>query len=151
MAAVVVAALLLDQGAGYYLDHLRLNRLKAAVAGVFKANCPEVTKIVDPVQQFRTKISEAKKLSPGPGAPFLELLGEINALVPQSSGMLITNLAYDGERIDIKAEAASFDSAEEIKKALAGSSRYKNISVSSVTALRQGGRVEFGLKMDVGR
>jgi Tfp pilus assembly protein PilN len=65
--------------------------------------------------------------------------------------MLITNLVYDGERIEIKAEAASFDTAEEIKKALAGSSRFKNISISSVTAVRQGSRVEFGLKMDVGR
>jgi len=46
---------------------LKLNRVKAAVNGVFMANCPEVTKIVDPVQQFRTKISEAKKLSLGPG------------------------------------------------------------------------------------
>ena len=151
MMMVVLAALLVDQGAGYYLDRLKLNRVKAAVNGVFMANCPEVTKIVDPVQQFRTKISEAKKLSLGPGAPFLDLLGEINTLVPQSSGMLITNLVYDGERIEIKAEAASFDTAEEIKKALAGSSRFKNISISSVTAVRQGSRVEFGLKMDVGR
>jgi len=30
--------------------------------------------------------------------------------------MLITNLVYDGERIEIKAEAASFDTAEEIRR-----------------------------------
>lgn len=153
-AAVVIAAslaaLVAGQALGYYLDYVKLKSLKSAVNTVFQESCPDVTKIVDPVQQLKTKIAESKKISAGsPGTVFLDLLKEISAAVPQSTGFLITSLSYDGERIDMRAETASFDAAEEIKKGLAASRRFTNVNIGSANMIKQGGKVEIGIRMDV--
>ena len=61
MAFVGIVALGADQVLGYYLDYVRLDRIKAEINSIFNASCPEVTKIVDPMQQLKSKISEARK------------------------------------------------------------------------------------------
>ncbi len=150
MAMISLAALILDQGLGYYLDYVRLGKLKSTVNAVFKASCPEVTKIVDPVQQLKTKIAEAGKVSAGgSGAPFLDLLKEISTTVPQSTGFMINSLSYDGERIEMKAVTTSFNTAEEVKKSLAASRHFSNVSIGSANMTKQGGKVEVGIRMDV--
>lgn len=150
MVVTGLAALAAGQGLGYYLDYVKLNRLKSAISSVFRESCPDVTKIVDPVQQLKTKIADARKISAaGSGTLFLDLLREISAAVPQSAGFLITSLSYDGERVDIKAETASFDAAEEVKKALAASQRFSGVNIGSANMARQGGRIEIAIRMDV--
>lgn len=150
MVVISVCALIIGQGLGYYLDYIKLNRLKSTINAVFQASCPDVTKIVDPVQQLKTKIADSRKVSVGSaGTPFLELLREISATVPQSTGFLITSLAYDGERIDIKAETTSFDSAAEVKRSLAGSRHFSNVALGSANMMKQGGKVEISIRMDV--
>ncbi len=149
MVAVSLCALVIDQALGYYLDYIKINNLKSTISTVFQASCPDVTKIVDPVQQLKTKITESSKLSVGSGTLFLDLLKDISATVPQSTGFLITSLSYDGERIEIKAETTSFDTAEEVKKSLAGSRYFSNVNLSSANMTKQGGKVEIGIRMDV--
>lgn len=152
MVAVSLCALVIDQALGYYLDYMKLKNLKSTINTVFQASCPDVTKIVDPAQQLKTKIAESRKISVGSsGTLFLELLKEISATIPQSTGFLITNLSYDGERIDIKAETTSFDTAEEVKKSLAGSRYFTNVNIGSANMIKQGGKVEIGIRMDVKR
>ncbi|MEN6465703.1 MAG: pilus assembly protein PilM [Syntrophaceae bacterium] len=150
MVLISLAALLVDQGLGYYLDYVKLRNLQSAINAVFRESCPEVTKIVDPVQQLKTKITEARKISVGnAGTPFLDLLKDISATVPQSTGFIINNLSYDGERIEMKAETTSFNTAEEVKKSLAASRYFSNVSLGSANLTKQGGKVEFGIRMDV--
>ncbi len=152
MVAVSLCALVIDQALGYYLDYMKLKNLKSTINTVFQASCPDVTKIVDPAQQLKTKIAESRKISVGSsGTLFLELLKEISATIPQSTGFLITNLSYDGERIDIKAETTSFDTAEEVKKSLAGSRYFTNVNIGSANMIKQGGKVEIGIRMVVKR
>ncbi len=62
---------------------------------------------------------------------FLEYLKEISELAPQSAGLLITNLAYDDEHIDMKGKVAITDKAEEIKRALAGLPLFRNVTINS--------------------
>lgn len=150
MIAASICALVIDQGLGFYLDYVKLRNLKSTINTVFQASCPDVTKIVDPVQQLKTKIAESRKISAGgSGVLFLDLLKDISATVPQSTGFLITSLSYDGERIDIKAETASFDTAEEVKKGLAGSRYFTNVNIGSANMTKQSGKVEIGIRMDV--
>jgi general secretion pathway protein L len=150
MVLIGLSALAVDQVLGYYLDYVKLSRLKSAINSVFRESCPDVTKIVDPAQQLKTKIADARKISAaGSGTVFLDLLREISAAVPQSTGFLITSLSYDGEKVDIKAETASFDAVEEVKRGLAASQRFSGVNIGSANMAGQGGRVEIAVRMDV--
>lgn len=149
MIAVSLSVLVIDQALGYYLDYIKLKKLKSTIISVFQASCPEVTKIVDPVQQLKTKISESKKISVGSGPLSLDLLKDISAAVPQSAGLLISNLTYDGERIEMRAETTSFDTAEEVKKSLAGSRYFTNVNIGSADMAKRGGKVEVAIRMDL--
>jgi type II secretion system protein L len=153
-AAAVAAFILLLAGGDLFLSYLgdktRLDQLKAETTALFQRNFPEVTRVVDPVQQFRSKVAEAKRLAlasrdAASGGSVLGVMKDLSERVPEASGFVMTALVFDGNKIDIRGEATGFDAAETIKKELETSGRYESISVSS-SNVKQGNRVEFELK-----
>jgi Tfp pilus assembly protein PilN len=109
-----------------------------------------VTRIVDPVAQLRGKIADAKKssASAGNGAAaltVLDILREISALAP--AGLTLTTFNLDGEAISLKGEAPNFDVVDTIKKAFANSKIFKTVTIGSTNMMKQGGAVEFDMKM----
>lgn len=153
-AAAVAAFILLLAGGDLFVSYLgdkaRLDQLKAETTALFQKNFPEVTRVVDPVQQFRTKIAEAKRLAlasrnAASGRSALGVMKDLSERVPEASGFIITSLVFDGNKADIRGEASGFDAAETIRKELESSGHYESISVSS-SNVKQGNRVEFELK-----
>jgi type II secretory pathway component PulL len=153
-AAAVAALIVLLAGGDFFLSYLgdktRLDQLKAETTALFQSNFPEVTRVVDPVQQFRSKIAEAKRLATASrnaasGGSVLGVMKDLSERVPETSGFIMTSLVFDGNKIDIRGEASGFDAAETIKKELETTGRYESISVSS-SNVKQGNRVEFELK-----
>jgi type IV pilus assembly protein PilM len=153
-AAALAAFILMLAGGdlllSYFGDKARLDQLKAETTALFQSNFPEVTRVVDPVQQFRSKIAEAKRLAlasrnAASGGSVLGVMKDLSERVPEASGFIITSLVFDGNKLDIRGEATGFDAAETIKKELETSGRYESISVSS-SNVKQGNRVEFELK-----
>ncbi|HET6488848.1 MAG TPA: type II secretion system protein GspL [Syntrophales bacterium] len=153
-AAAVAAFILLLAGGDFFLSYLgdktRLDQLKAETTALFQSNFPEVTRIVDPVQQFRSKIAEAKRLATASrnaasGGSVLGVMKDLSERAPEASGFSMTSLVFDGSKVDIRGEATGFDAAETIKKELETTGRYESISVSS-SNVKQGNRVEFELK-----
>ncbi|MBW2600164.1 MAG: pilus assembly protein PilM, partial [Deltaproteobacteria bacterium] len=67
--AVLVLIILCVFGIDLYMDYhysqARLNSLKSEITSVFKKACPEVTRIVDPVQQLKVKIARERQSSAG--------------------------------------------------------------------------------------
>ncbi|MHB8770224.1 MAG: pilus assembly protein PilM [Syntrophales bacterium] len=153
VAAFVVLVLAgIEIGLGDATDRLRLATLKRDITAEFKKSYPEATRIVDPLSQLRGKIAEARKLSAGMGdaassPTVLDLLKELAGLAPP--GLLLTSLNLDGDVIGIKGEVRDFDAVDTIKKALANSNRFKAVTVGSTAMTKQGGAVEFDLKITV--
>jgi general secretion pathway protein L len=153
VGAVTALILLLaggDLALSYLADKTRLDQLRAETASLLQENFPEVTRVVDPAQQFRAKIAEAKRLaavSRGAASEgsILGVMKDLSEQVPDVFDFLITTLVFDGDRVDIRGEATGFDAAETIKKELEKTGRYESIAVSSST-VKQGSRVEFELK-----
>ena len=145
--AGAVAALILllaggDLTLSYYADKARLDQLKAEAAALLQQNFPEVTRVVDPAQQFRAKIAEAKRLATASrgaasGGSVLGVMKDLSEQVPEGSDFLITALVFDGDRVDIRGEAMGFDAAETVKRELEKTGRYASIAVSSST-VKQG-------------
>ena len=150
MAAFILLLAGGDLFLSYLGDKARLDQLKAETTALFQQNFPEVTRVVDPVQQFRSKIAEAKRLATASrnaasGGSVLGVMKDLSERVPEASGFVITALVFDGNKVDIRGEATGFDAAETIKKELETTGRYESISVSS-SNVKQGNRMEFELK-----
>jgi general secretion pathway protein L len=158
-AAVFSLSLLLialDGYLDYRYSRLRLDNVKKEINAVFKSSVPEVTRIVDPVQQFKVKIAETKKISSGIGgvdgsATVLDILKDISALAPQSTEFLITGFNLDNDRLVIKGTAINFDAVDVIKKELAKSKYLKSVQIGATSFVKQGDKVEFDLRMTAQR
>lgn len=152
---VIAAALILilagvEIGLDDYGSRLHLASLKQNIAAEFKKVYPEATRIIDPVAQLRGKIAEARKLSAGMGdmtteATVLDLLKEISAIAP--ANLLLTSFSLDGDALGLKGEARNFDAVDAFKKAFANSKYFKTVTIGSTSMMKQGGGVEFDLKV----
>lgn len=158
-AAAIVFIILCAFGVDLYIDYhydlARLNKLKSGITAVFKKTCPEVTRIVDPIQQLKVKIADARNSSSGlnvagSGIRTLDIIMYISRLVPESTDFLITSFTYDGATVKIKGETDNFNSVDEIKKSLGKSNYFKDVTISSATLIKKGTSVGFDLRMGVG-
>jgi type II secretion system protein L len=158
-AGAVTALIFLLAGAdltlSYYADKARLDQLRTETTVLLQQNFPEVTRVVDPAQQFRSKIAEAKRLAASTrgvtsGDSVLAVMKDLSERVPKSTDFIITALVFDGDKVDIRGEASSSEAAEAIKKELETTGRYASVAVSSSSA-GQGSRVEFELKTTVAK
>ena len=154
--ALVIFLLGADFILGYHYESRQLQNLKNEIALEFKKIAPETTRIVDPVQQIRTKIAESRRMNLGLGygnssATALDMLKDISALVPTSAEYLINSLDFDSGAIVIKGQAKNFDAIETIKKELAKSKLFETITVGATNLAKQGGKVDFDLKITVKR
>ncbi len=156
--AVLVFAVLCTLGADMYIDYhynrVRLDRLKTEITSVFREACPEVTKIVDPVQQLTVKIAQAGQSSSGlNGISFkiktLDILKDVSEAVSGNTNFLITSFAFDGDTVKIKAETDNFNSVDGIKSELDKSSRFRDTAISSANLIKKGTRVGFDLRMEI--
>ncbi|HAR97757.1 MAG TPA: hypothetical protein DCS11_02425 [Syntrophus sp. (in: bacteria)] len=156
--AAAVGAILVLAGVGAFLDYRidrqRLDVLKQEVRAVFRQSAPDVTQIVDPVQQLRVKIVDAKKAGASlgeihAGMTALDILREISALAPASAELLVTTFNADSGQITLKGEAKSFDAVDAVKRELERSNYLKSIVIGQSSQSRQGNKVEFEMRMSV--
>ena len=142
----------------FYLDYAltkaRVARLKGDVNAVFKQNMPDVTRIVEPVQQLKTKIAEAKKVTQNlremtSGVTVLDILRDISVLTPPTAGYIITSFNYDNGQIIIKGEATNFDAVDAIKRELGRSKYFSGVTISSSNTMKQDNKVEFEMRATI--
>jgi len=159
-ALVLVLPLLLLMGFDFYLgyarDGSRLRELKNEVSLVFRETLPQVTRVVDPLQQMKAALQEGRKKSllrsEGEGREsVLELLREISRLAGPDFSFVIKGLTYDGETVELRGETDRFNAVDQIKAALEQSPLFKTVTIASASLLSRENRVGFDLRMDVRR
>jgi len=156
LAFIVLCTFGIDLYMDYHYSRAHLDSLKSEITSVFKKTCPDVTRIVDPVQQLKVKIALAQQSSAGLngsgfGTKILDILKDISRLVPGTTDFLITSFAFDGDTVKIKGETDNFNSVDGIKSELGKSSCFRNVTISSASLIKKGNRVGFDLKMEVTR
>ena len=154
VSAVAAVLLFADAYLGYRYDRLRLDSLKKEIRMIFKTAAPEITRIVDPVQQFKVKIAETKKISAGlggmeSGATVLNILKDISTLAPPTTEFLMSGFNLDGNRLVIKGTVKNFDAADALKKELARSKYLTGLQIGATSLQKQGEKVEFDLRMTI--
>ncbi|MEA3486826.1 MAG: pilus assembly protein PilM [Thermodesulfobacteriota bacterium] len=154
LAFIVLCTFGIDLYMDYHYSRARLDRLKSEITSVFKKTCPEVTRIVDPVQQLKVKIALSQQSSAGLngtgfGTKTLDILKDISRLVPGTTDFLITSFTFDGGTVKIKGETDNFNSVDGIKSELGKSSCFRNVTISSASLIKKGNRVGFDLRMGI--
>lgn len=151
--AVMLAILFLSLGtnlfAGYYADSRKLDRIRGEITRTFKNSCPEVTRIVDPVRQLQQKISEARGLSRGTehGARFLDSWKKAMDTLPESSGILVTELNYNQVGLEISGEVSDFQAISHWKDELEKSRSFSNIQMQFGSSTNKDAKKTFKLRM----
>ncbi|HAJ28049.1 MAG TPA: hypothetical protein DCG53_12540 [Syntrophus sp. (in: bacteria)] len=151
-AGLILFSLGVDALLGDYEKKMQLKQLKSQISSVFKQYNPDVSRIVDPVSQMRTKITETKKAALGltddlTGFSVLDVLKSLSGSIPPALEVLFTTFTIDRDSIIIKGEAKNFDTVEAMKKELSNSRNFKSIAIGSTNLVKQGGKVEFNMQI----
>ncbi len=139
-------------------DHTTLKKQQAALEGqirdVFSQTLPDVTRIVDPVQQLKVRINEAKQAymtggAEATGLGMLALLAEISARIPAALQVKIVKMVADRNDIRLKGTTENFNIVDSIQKELEKSPNFSKVEISSANLSSKGGAVDFELKLDL--
>ncbi len=153
---LVIASVVVYMGYSFSMLHAEQQRLQQQIAEVFKETLPEVTRIVNPVQQLQIKNKEIKATySPGGGSgtsyTIIALLTELSARIPAKLPVKVVRMVADMDTIRLKAVTADFNTVDNVQKELEKSSYFRNVTISSANQSIQGNEVNFELKMELAR
>jgi len=153
---IIISLLLADLGVEYYFLKKRYVVLDNQISEIFRQTLPEVTRIVDPVQQMKAKIQEIKSSDlslPGIGMEekVLDLMRDISIRIPGSLDVKVLSMVVDPETVQIKGETDTFNTVDSIKKGLEPSPYFNEVTISSANLDRSGKRVQFEVKLKRGR
>jgi hypothetical protein len=138
----------------YYFLTKKYRMLDQDVTAVFRQVFPNVTRIVDPLQQMKVKISEIKKsTASAPGISsnnkVLDLLRDISERVPKSLDVNVSRMVIDMETVRLSGETDTFNTVDNIKNKLEPSTYFSSVTISSANLDSTGKRVRFEIKLQL--
>jgi len=147
-----LALALLNFILNFYFINKKINHLNHQITGIFKTTFPEVTKIVDPLQQMKVKIKEAKKsaLFPSETTKYIrsiDVLNEISKRIPDKVDVDFTRLVISHENVMVSGITDTFNSADEIKSRIEESELFQKVIITSTSKEKSGSRIRFKLKV----
>ncbi len=154
--AGLAAALLLLALAGALLDaglqKNRLEDLNRQAAALLTQTFPEVRTVVDPLQQMRVKVQEARRAASsaagaGERVRALDLLREISLRIPAAVDVRIAQAMIDRDGVRMAGTTDGFDAVDRIKNSLAEIPGVASVGIASATVEKATGRVQFQLNM----
>ena len=152
LIALVLALAYFNVVLDSYFMGRKLASLNSKITNVFTSTFPEVKKIVDPFQQMKIKVQEAKKNALLPGEIdkhiyTIDILNNISKLIPKETDVNLTRLVIGSEGVMISGDTDTFNSVDSIKGRLEQADLFKKIIISSANIDRSDNRVRFKLKV----
>jgi len=137
----------------YFLEK-RLTRLNHQITDIFTSTFPEVKNIVDPVQQMKIKMLEAKKNALLPGDTenqmrAIDILNTISNAIPKDMDVTLNRFVMGPESINISGDTDSFNSVDSLKSKLEQADIFKKIIISAANIDKSDNRVRFKLKVNL--
>jgi type II secretory pathway component PulL len=129
-----------------------VRQLQQGTRAVFTSAFPDVTRIVDPVQQMRVEIQEMRR-QPAlagileSGKLKIDLLKELSSRIPENLDVEITRLVIVPDSMSISGSTSSFNTVNEVKSRLEKGGMFTNVTISSANLEKSGDRVNFKLRI----
>lgn len=139
-----------------WVDYTKLlkkqNELNAQIHAVFTETLPEITRIVDPLQQLQVKIRETRQTTMNkdgtlPAMTILDILAEISANIPASLDVRLARFVVDDTGLRLKGTTDTFNTVDVIKKGLEQSPAFSNVEISAANLDAKSSKIRFELKL----
>ncbi|MBU1140070.1 MAG: PilN domain-containing protein [Proteobacteria bacterium] len=158
IALPLIAFLLLTLGYLWYNTNVLKKEQEALVTeirGVFTETLPEVSRIVDPLQQLQVAIDKSKLTSTegaGTTLPYtvLNVLHEISTRIPSSLDVRLTRLVYESKGLRLMGITDTFNTVDNLKKDLEQSPNFTGVTISSANLNPKDSKIRFELRVDCG-
>lgn len=144
--------------AGYRYSALNAEQesLRQQITAVFQETLPEVTRIVNPIQQLQVKNKEIRQTySPGggnsAGHTIIDLLTEISARIPAKYKVKVVRMVADSETVRLKGVTKDFNTVDNVQKDLKKSPYFTDVDISAANQSIQEDEVNFELKLELAR
>jgi Tfp pilus assembly protein PilN len=156
VAAILAGVLVLMMLTNVFLDYRarsqRLEMLDRRITEIFQTTFPEVTRVVDPVQQMRVNIPELKGTSPsvsdsGNQLPAVDILNEISRRIPADVDVQFSRLILADDSVVISGDSDTFNSVDTIKGSLESSDIFQEVTIVSTTKEAKDNRIRFRLRI----
>jgi general secretion pathway protein L len=150
---IILVLFCINLGVSYHDLKKRTSNLDNQIKAIFTQTFPEITAIVDPMQQMKTRISELKEASgAAPGitsqGTILGILNDISSRIPGGLELQVDRLVIDPEGIQLRGTTDTFNTVDAIKKGLESSTMYKDVTIASANLDKSGKGVRFEIKME---
>ena len=155
-AALIVLALVTALG-GQILavnaKQQRLAELDRQIEMVFRSTFPEVTRVVNPLQQMQIKIKEAGDGSigfnlTGARVRVIDILNALSQQIPSSADVKVNRMVAGADNVVLSGNTDTFNTVDDIKGRLEEADLFKSVTISSADLEKSGNRVRFKLKLD---
>ena len=155
-AVMIVLALAITLAAQFLAvnakEH-RLAELDREIETVFKSTFPEVTRVVNPLQQMQIKIKEAGTGSSGldsTGARVrvIDILNALSQQIPSSADVKVNRMVVGTDNVVLSGDTDTFNTVDDIKGRLEKADIFNRVTISSADLEKSGKRVRFKLKLD---
>lgn len=157
LTAVLIALTLVTALAGQFFalsaKEGQLAELDREIEAVFKSTFPEVTRVVNPLQQMQLKIKEAGEGSAGLDASgsqvrVIDILNSLSQQIPASVDVQVNRMVLGTDNVVLSGTTDNFNTVDDIKGRLAKAELFKNVTISSADLDKSGKRVRYKLKVD---
>ena len=155
----IIAALVLIigmYGLIFQARHLsqKVNRVDRQIAMIFQSTFPDVSRIVDPLQQMQVKVRQAKGKNVFAGnlngeVLNVDILNDLSRLIPSSIDVVMTRFVRGGGSVLISGHTDTFNAVDDMKGALDRSEYFTEITISSANMEKSTNRVQFRLKLEL--
>lgn len=147
---------MINLGVDYYSLQKRYRELDQEIMMLFKQTFPDITKIVDPVQQARVRVDEMRKIASlsatdGSQPGILDLLADISRRIPATLDVEVGRIVMDPEAVLLKGSTDTFNAVDTIKQGLSQSNYFREVTISSANLDRSGNRVQFEVRLQLAR
>ena len=133
----------------------KLNEYNQEIEAIFKDTFPKTTRIVNPLHQMHTEIKEIKKQISGsdnsesiPNA--IDILYTISDSLPKDIDVKLERFIINNDGMQLSGNSNGFDVVDTMKSRLEKNKKFKTVTISSANMEKNGKRVRFKLKIELG-
>lgn len=154
VAAFVFVLLMFNVLSEAHFLQKKENQLNRKIAFIFQSTFPEVTKIIDPVQQMQVLVQQEQEKNMFTGnieqeILNIDILNEISSRIPAELDVEVSNFVRGEDNLVISGHTDSFNNVDDIKSRLERAEMMKNITISSANLEKSTNRIQFKLKIDL--
>lgn len=123
---------------------------------LFSQTLPEVSRIVDPVQQLTVRVRDLQEGALGKNVNerdirVVDMMAELSARIPASIQVQIVRLVVDDEGLLMRGMTDNFNSVDGLKRVLEKSAYFSEVTINSANLATRGTGVRFELKLELNR